>query len=98
MSNPDSAESRPTEEQARIGELEAILRDIARGAQMTLPYAQGAFASYVKEVARVATAGLPPEMQAALERLQHTEDQLRHDMQLATASILPVLEGPVSAH
>lgn len=44
-------------DQERIAQLQAVLRDIAEGAEMMLPVVSGSFASYVKEVKRVATEG-----------------------------------------
>jgi hypothetical protein len=44
-------------EQERIAELQAILRDIAMGADMMLPLFSGAALSYAKEVKRVANEG-----------------------------------------
>jgi hypothetical protein len=75
--NPVAAPISPVDDKARITELEEILRDIAMGAQMTLPMYSGAMANYIREVERVATSGLPEKARAALRRMKSMENTAR---------------------
>jgi hypothetical protein len=77
LTTPDAAASSTTDDKARIAELEDILRDIAMGAQMQQPLAKGAFASFAREVERVATAGLPQKTRDALQRMKDHENTAR---------------------